>query len=360
MSRVAAIDCGTNSIRLLVADVEGSTLYELARQMEIVRLGAGVDRTGELAPEALARTFTALRDYAEQIERLGASRVRMVATSATRDARNRHELVAGVRAILGVDPEVISGDEEAALSFGGAIGDLVGRAGSLDAGSLAGSVEGTPTGAGAAGSDPVATPILLADIGGGSTELVLGDASGVRAARSVNVGCVRLAERHLHDDPPTGAQAAAIVADVHAALDIAARTVPLTEAATLVGVAGTVTTVAALAADLPEYDPARIHLSVTAAEQVAQVTDRLLRMTHDQRAALPVMHPGRVDVIAAGALVLRTLVERTGAAAVVASERDILDGISLALAAAPGAPATGPERAALPVTAGPSVAGPLV
>ncbi|KDA44434.1 Ppx/GppA phosphatase family protein [Frankia sp. BMG5.23] len=348
MSRVAAIDCGTNSIRLLVADVEGSTLHELTRQMEIVRLGAGVDRTGELAPEALARTFTALRDYAEQIERLGASRVRMVATSATRDARNRHELVAGVRAILGVDPEVISGNEEAALSFGGAIGDLVGRAGSFDAGSSAGSVEGAPTG-------PVATPILLADIGGGSTELVLGDVSGVRAARSVNVGCVRLAERHLHDDPPTGAQAAAIVADVHAALDLAARTVPLTEAATLVGVAGTVTTVAALAADLPEYDPTRIHLSVTTAEQVAQVTDRLLRMTHDQRAALPVMHPGRVDVIAAGALVLRTLVERTGAAAVVASERDILDGIALALAAAPGAPATGPGRAAPPVTAGPSV-----
>ncbi|ABD13270.1 Ppx/GppA phosphatase [Frankia casuarinae] len=353
MSRVAAIDCGTNSIRLLVADVEGSTLHELTRQMEIVRLGAGVDRTGELAPEALARTFTALRDYAEQIERLGASRVRMVATSATRDARNRHELVAGVRAILGVDPEVISGNEEAALSFGGAIGDLVGRAGSFDAGSFdasssAGSVEGAPTG-------PVATPILLADIGGGSTELVLGDVSGVRAARSVNVGCVRLAERHLHDDPPTGAQAAAIVADVHAALDLAARTVPLTEAATLVGVAGTVTTVAALAADLPEYDPTRIHLSVTTAEQVAQVTDRLLRMTHDQRAALPVMHPGRVDVIAAGALVLRTLVERTGAAAVVASERDILDGIALALAAAPGAPATGPGRAAPPVTAGPSV-----
>ncbi|EFC84840.1 Ppx/GppA phosphatase family protein [Parafrankia sp. EUN1f] len=309
MSRVAAIDCGTNSIRLLVAEVDeqsggaGGRLRELTRRMEIVRLGAGVDRTGELAPDALARTFAALRDYADEIDRLGATRVRMVATSATRDARNRAELVIGVRSILGVDPEVITGGEEAALSFTGAIGDL----------------------------DAVDTPILLADIGGGSTELVLGDASGVRESISVNVGCVRMAERHLHDDPPTPAQVAAIVADVNAAFDVAERVVPITSAATLVGVAGTVTTVAALAADLPAYDADRIHLMVTSAADVAAVTERLVAMTHAERAVLPVMHPGRVDVIAAGALVLRTLLERSGTSAVIASERDILDGIALSL-----------------------------
>ncbi|MBL7498577.1 Ppx/GppA phosphatase family protein [Frankia nepalensis] len=307
MSRVAAIDCGTNSIRLLVADVDvagdAPRLAELTRRMEIVRLGAGVDRTGELAPEALERTFAALRGYAAEIERLGAGRVRMVATSATRDARNRAELVEGVRAILGVDPEVISGDEEAALSYAGAAAELPGAA----------------------------KPILVADIGGGSTELVLGDASGVLAARSVNVGCVRMAERHFRTDPPEPAEAAAIVADVHAALDLAEQVVPLREAATLVGVAGTVTTVAALAAGLPEYDSDRIHLMTTSAGDVADVTGKLLAMTHAERAALPVMHPGRVDVIAAGALVLRTLVERVGLPTVVASERDILDGIAFSL-----------------------------
>lgn len=307
MSRVAAIDCGTNSIRLLVVDIDldsdGPHLVELTRRMEIVRLGAGVDRTGELAPEALERTFTALRSYAAAIDRLGATRIRMVATSATRDARNRDELVKGVRAILGVDPEVITGDEEAALSYAGAAAEL----------------------------PSAKTPILVADIGGGSTELVLGDASGVLAARSVNIGCVRMAERHLRSDPPGPDEAAAIVADVNAALDLAEQTVPLRDAATLVGVAGTVTTVAALAAGLPAYDSERIHLLATPAVDVADVTAKLLAMTHAERAALPVMHPGRVDVIAAGALVLRTLVERVGLPAVIASERDILDGIAFSL-----------------------------
>jgi exopolyphosphatase/guanosine-5'-triphosphate,3'-diphosphate pyrophosphatase len=212
-----------------------------------------------------------------------------------------------VRAILGVDPEVIGGDEEAALSFAGATADLRAHP----------------------------TPYLVADIGGGSTELVLGDARSIKAARSVNVGCVRLAERHLHDDPPTPAQLDAVARDAHAAFDEAERAVPLAAAATLVGVAGTVTTVAALAAGLPGYDPERIHLSVTSAAAVAEVTARLARMDHARRAALPVMHPGRVDVIVAGALVLRTLVERCGADAVVASEHDILDGAAFALAARP-------------------------
>jgi exopolyphosphatase / guanosine-5'-triphosphate,3'-diphosphate pyrophosphatase len=304
VTRVAAVDCGTNSVRLLVADVAGGTLVDLARRMEIVRLGQGVDRTGRFAAAALERTFAALRTYADEISRLGATEIRMVATSATRDAANRDELVAGVQAILGVDPEVASGDEEAALTFAGAVGGLLGRP----------------------------EPFLVADIGGGSTELVLGDAGGPRAACSVNVGCVRMAERHLHDDPPTAGQIDAVVADVTAAFDLAEQTVPLTSAATLVGVAGTVTTVAALAAGLPGYDPARIHGSTTSAAAVDEITAKLLAMTHDERAALPVMHPGRVDVIGAGALVLRTLVARTGAGAVVASEHDILDGIALSLA----------------------------
>jgi exopolyphosphatase/guanosine-5'-triphosphate,3'-diphosphate pyrophosphatase len=331
MTRVAAVDCGTNSIRLLIAETVDGTdpppaadrrqgdgqgrggparpgrsaprLRDLTRRMEIVRLGAGVDRTGELACDALERTFTALRDYAKDIDRLDVARVRMVATSATRDARNRDLLVAGVRSILGVDPEVITGEEEAALSYAGATREL----------------RGYPE------------PLLVADIGGGSTELIVGAADTVHAARSVNVGCVRLAERHLHDDPPTADQLAAVAADAHAAFDLAERTVPIRSAATLVGVAGTVTTVAALAAGLPGYDADRIHLSVTSAPDVAAVAGRLAAMSHAQRAALPVMHPGRVDVIVAGALVLRTLVERAGVSAVVASERDILDGIAFSL-----------------------------
>jgi len=357
VTRVAAVDCGTNSIRLLVADVTAGGLVELTRQMEIVRLGAGVDRTGAFAPDALRRTLAALRGYADQIERFGAERVRMVATSATRDAANRDELVQGVRAILGVDPEVITGDTEAALSFAGATAELAtaelavtpgtgpgdGRVGDRRVGGQA--VGGQAVGGQAVGGLGAArSPVLVADIGGGSTELVLGtlpaaaEAGAARpggtvtAARSVNVGCVRLAERHLHDDPPSAAQIGAVVADAHAAFDLAEQVVPLRSAASLVGVAGTVTTVAALAHDLPAYDAERIHLSVVSAEDVAAVTDRLIHMTHDERAALAVMHPGRVDVIASGALVLRTLVERCGVPEIIASERDILDGIAFSLA----------------------------
>lgn len=352
MTRVAAVDCGTNSIRLLVADVTAGGLVELTRQMEIVRLGAGVDRTGAFAPDALRRTLAALRGYADQIERFGAERVRMVATSATRDAANRDELVQGVRAILGVDPEVITGDTEAALSFAGATAELATAELAVTPGTGPGDrrvgdrrVGGQAVGGQAVGGLGAArSPVLVADIGGGSTELVLGtlpaaaEAGAARpggtvtAARSVNVGCVRLAERHLHDDPPSAAQIGAVVADAHAAFDLAEQVVPLRSAASLVGVAGTVTTVAALAHDLPAYDAERIHLSVVSAEDVAAVTHRLIHMTHDERAALAVMHPGRVDVIASGALVLRTLVERCGVPEIIASERDILDGIAFSLA----------------------------
>ena len=297
--RVGAVDCGTNSIRLLVADVEGSTKTDVHREMRVVRLGQGVDRTGELAPEAIERTRLALVDYAATCRELGVERVRMVATSASRDARNREDFRAMVLAVLGAEPEVISGDEEAALSFDGATRGL----------------------------DPADGPFLVMDIGGGSTELVLGTRS-VEAARSVDVGCVRLTERHLVDDPPTPEQVAAATADVDAALDLVRAVVPVERARTAVGLAGSVTTVAALALELGAYDAERIHLSRIPAADVAEVSSRLLSMPREQRAALPVMHPGRVDVIGAGALVLATLVDRLGLAEVLVSESDILDGIA--------------------------------
>ncbi|MFD7428294.1 exopolyphosphatase [Streptomyces sp. NPDC059818] len=313
MTRVAAIDCGTNSIRLLVADADPGTgeFAELDRRMEIVRLGQGVDRTGRLAPEALERTFAACRQYAAVIKEHGAERVHFVATSASRDAENRDDFVRGVLDILGVEPEVITGDQEAEFSFDGATKELTGR-------------------------DGLAKPYLVVDIGGGSTEFVLGD-DRVRAARSVDIGCVRMTERHLSRDgavvdPPTPDAADAIRADVAAALDLAGRSVPLTGAGTLVGLAGTVTTVAAIALGLEEYDSAAIHHSRVSLEQVREITGRLLSSTHAERAAIGAMHPGRVDVIASGALILLAVMERTGAHEVVVSEHDILDGIGWSIA----------------------------
>jgi exopolyphosphatase/guanosine-5'-triphosphate,3'-diphosphate pyrophosphatase len=302
VTRVAAIDCGTNSIRLLVADLDvtAGTLRDVDRRMEIVRLGQGVDRTGSLAPEAIERTLAACRRYAEVVRASGATTARFIATSASRDVDNRDALVDGVRAALGVEPEVVTGDEEAALSFAGAARELHGR---------------------------VDVPVLVVDIGGGSTELVLGDATA-RAARSVDVGSVRLTERHLADDPPTADQVAAARRDVGAALDLAAQSVPLGQARTLVGLAGSVTSVAAMALDLPGYDSARIHHARIPAVEVHEVARRLLTMTHDQRAALPFLHPGRVDVIGAGALVLSRLMERLPVEDVLVSEHDMLDGIA--------------------------------
>ncbi|MFJ2928309.1 exopolyphosphatase [Streptomyces massasporeus] len=321
MTRVAAVDCGTNSIRLLVADAAvsdsasgaGATgeLVDLDRRMTIVRLGQGVDRTGRLAPEALQRTFAACREYAAIIKEHGAERLRFVATSASRDAENRDEFVRGVLDILGVEPEVISGDQEAAFSFTGATKEL-------------------------SGGDHLPKPYLVVDIGGGSTEFVVGD-DRVRAARSVDVGCVRLTERHLVrdgvvSDPPSEEQIAAMRADIEAALDLAEQTVPLREARTLVGLAGSVTTVSAIAQELPEYDSEAIHHSRVSHEKVREITEWLLRSTHAERAAVPSMHPGRVDVIGAGALVLLSIMERIGAQEVVVSEHDILDGIAWSVA----------------------------
>ncbi|MGW0533571.1 Ppx/GppA phosphatase family protein [Streptomyces sp. NPDC003032] len=313
MTRVAAIDCGTNSIRLLVADADPATgeLVDLDRRMTIVRLGQDVDRTGRLAPEALERTFAACREYAEAIKAHGAERVRFVATSASRDAENRDEFVQGVLDILGVEPEVITGAQEAEFSFTGATKELTGR-------------------------DDLAKPYLVVDIGGGSTEFVVG-ADSVRAARSVDIGCVRMTERHLVRDgavadPPARERFAAVRADIEAALDLAERTVPLKEARTLVGLAGSVTTVAAIALGLDTYDWRAIHHSRISYEQVASITERLMTTTHAERAAIPVMHPGRVDVIASGALVLLAIMDRIDAREVVVSEHDILDGIGWSIA----------------------------
>jgi exopolyphosphatase/guanosine-5'-triphosphate,3'-diphosphate pyrophosphatase len=308
-NRVAAIDCGTNSIRLLVADLPppdsgaAAALTDVVRRMEIVRLGAGVDRTGRLAADAIERTRAALADYADQISALGVDRVRMVATSASRDAANAADFTTMVRATIGVDPEVVSGDEEARLSFDGA-------------------VRGLPS------SEPA--PYLVVDIGGGSTEFVTGTQT-VDHAISVDIGCVRMTERHLVTDPPTNAEIAAAERDITAAVRRALDVVPGRDAKTLVGLAGSVTTVAAIAMGLETYDPGRTHHARVSAADVARVTDDLLMATRAQRLATPVMHPGRADVIAAGALILRTVITESGATAVVASEHDILDGIAWSL-----------------------------
>jgi exopolyphosphatase/guanosine-5'-triphosphate,3'-diphosphate pyrophosphatase len=290
--RLAGIDCGTNSVRLLIADVADGALADVHRETRIVRLGQDVDRTGRLAPEALDRTRAALADYATTIRRHGAERLRLVATSAARDASNSADFLAMARAELEVEPDVITGAEEAELTFAGAVSVLGDEAGAL----------------------------LVADIGAGPLR-----------AHSMDVGSVRLTERHLRDDPPTAAQIEAAEADVHAAIAGARRDVPLDEAATFVGVAGTITTVAALALGLDEYDRNKVHGARITAAQVDQVADWLLAATRAERAARTVIEPGRVDVIGGGALVLRTVLHEVGADAVVASEHDILDGIVLSL-----------------------------
>jgi exopolyphosphatase/guanosine-5'-triphosphate,3'-diphosphate pyrophosphatase len=316
MTRVASIDCGTNSIRLLVADVpDGGPHTDLLRRMEVVRLGEGVDATGRLAPQAIERTRKVLAEYSGAARELGASRVRMVATSASRDAANRTDFEDMVRATLGQLPDVIPGREEAELSF-------LGATASLDAAARA------------HGAAPPRPPFLVVDIGGGSTEFVLGDAGGVRAACSVDIGCVRLTERHLSGDPPTPEQIGRAEHDIRAALTEVSTEVPVGEAGTLVGLAGSVTTVAALALGLPAYDADAIHGSRITRDDVRTVTADLLAATREHRAALAVMHPGRVDVIGAGALILREIMDAFDLTEVVVSEHDILDGIALRLARA--------------------------
>jgi exopolyphosphatase/guanosine-5'-triphosphate,3'-diphosphate pyrophosphatase len=319
--RVAAVDCGTNSLRLLIADLDTERIVatDIARQMKIVRLGEGVDRTGRLADAAIDRTIAALREYADLIRASAPEAVRMVATSATRDAANSAEFTRRVKEVLGVEPEVVSGDEEAELSFTGATREL------------SVSDEG---------------PFLVTDIGGGSTEFVDGGSH-----ISVNIGCVRITERRLHGDPPTAAEIAAATADIDAALDTAAAALaqqrfpgqpaptdlpadpdrppgPVTEAKTLVGLAGSVTTIAGIALGLDHYDSGRIHHSRVSAARAREIACQLLAQTRAERAAIGVMHPGRVDVIGAGGLILDRIMTRFGFAEVLVSEHDILDGIA--------------------------------
>ena len=313
MTRVGAIDCGTNSIRLLIADVDPDSgmLTDLVRRMEIVRLGHGVDKTGVIAADAMARTLAQAREYATQCSDLDVERVRFVATSASRDARNAQEFVVGVRhafAAFGVAPDVVTGHEEASLSFHGATGDLRAR--------------GIPG------------PYLMVDLGGGSTEFVRGT-DDVQQAQSVDVGCVRMTERHLRSDPPTSKEIAAAVVDVEAAIDQAAEVVGFKGISTLVGLAGSITTITAHALRLTRYEPEKIHLSQLPAAQIVDACTSLLSMTRAERAGLPFMHAGRVDVIGAGGLVWSTIVRRLQRDAaitqVVTSEHDILDGIALSI-----------------------------
>jgi exopolyphosphatase/guanosine-5'-triphosphate,3'-diphosphate pyrophosphatase len=300
--RVAAIDCGTNSIRLLIADVESNKLREVVRDMEIVRLGQGVDQTGEFHPDAITRTLAAVDKFAAEIVRRGVQKIRFCATSATRDATNRALFIDGVRERLGIEVEVITGAEEAELSFIGAIQEL----------------------------KPNSGPFLVVDIGGGSTEFVFGN-NKVESAKSVNIGCVRMSERHFANDPPTENQIELARADIQEAIALAGTEVPITQAKTLVAVAGTATTVAAAALNLDIYDRHSIHLSHISAAQVHEVSEMFKNMDRSQRMKLGYMHPGRVDVITAGSLVLSEVMKATGATEFTASETDILDGIALSI-----------------------------
>ena len=302
MSQVAVIDCGTNSIRLLVAEISGSTFKEVIRTMEIVRLGQGVDENKAFHPDAINRTLLAVKSFKEIIDKNKVDKIRFCATSATRDAMNRNLFIDGVRDILNVQVEVIPGEEEAALSFTGATYQL----------------------------DQGSGPFLVVDIGGGSTEFVYGDKK-VISAKSVNIGCVRMSERHLTNQPPTMDQIASAIVDIDIAITQAAVSVPINSAKSLIAVAGTATTVAAAALDLSKYDRDLIHLSKISADKVHKVAQMFQSMNKSEISALPYMHEGRVDVITAGSLVLSRVMAATGAAEFVASESDILDGMAFSL-----------------------------
>ncbi|GGF42153.1 hydrolase [Marmoricola endophyticus] len=307
--RVAAIDCGTNTIKLLVAeldpDAHGTPEVELVRDMRMVRLGEGVDRTGRIGDAALERVLAAVEEYAAIIAEhsVPPERVRFCATSAARDADNAEAFSDGVAQRLGVRPEVLAGEEEARLSYAGATRSL------------------------AAGLE---APYLVLDIGGGSTELILGTADGeVLEAHSLDIGSVRLTERHLAQDPPTEEQVEAAVADIDLALD-SCRVDP-GDAAAVIGVAGTITTTAAMVLDLDHYDRTILHHSVIGTAAVQGALSQLLTMSVEQRRELPFMHPGRADVISAGVLILDRVLRRSRVASLLVSEADILDGIAWSL-----------------------------
>lgn len=311
--RVAAVDCGTNSLRLLVADLVEGRAEEVVRELEVVRLGSGVDRTGLIASDAMARALRVSGRYAETCRRLGVERIRFVATSASRDAGNAGDFADGVTRAFGdydVVPEVVTGHEEAVLSFVGA------TAGIGDSGAL--------------------PPYLVVDLGGGSSEFVRGTDTADQVF-SVDVGSVRLTERHLRHDPPTPAELAAASGDIGVALDRVADQVDLRGIGSLIGLAGTVTTVVAVALGLEEYDRDRIHLCRLPAGPVLEACERIIAMPRPERERRQgVIHPGRIDVIAAGALLWHRIVQRVldagGLGEVVTSEHDILDGIAMSMA----------------------------
>ncbi|MGB7449324.1 MAG: Ppx/GppA phosphatase family protein [Ornithinimicrobium sp.] len=320
VQRVAAVDCGTNSIRLLVADVDPGAAHpvrDVARTMQIVRLGRGVDALGRFDSEALARTLEVAREYAGTCRDTGAESVRFIATSATRDAANAEEFtgaVAEIFADFGVSVEVISGQQEAALSFVGATAEL----GGADSGA----------------------PYLVVDIGGGSTEFVRGTRDAEQAM-SVDIGCVRMTERHLVSDPPSEEQVWAALADITSAIDRVGEQVDLTGVGTLIGLAGSVTTVTAATLGLSTYDPSRIHAADLAVEDVIDAATALVSADRSTRSRAGYMHPGRIDVIGAGALIWRTVVQRlvrdSCISRVRTSEHDILDGLVWSqVRAAPG------------------------
>ena len=296
---VAAIDCGTNTLKLFIGDPPEAVV----RESRMVRLGQGVDTTGELSAEALARAFAALDEYAALLAAHDVRRLRFCATSATRDARNGAVFADGVEARLGVRPEVLTGEEEARLAFDGAYRNL---------------------------AEPPSLPVLVVDIGGGSTELILGGPDGPGRAASMDIGSVRLHERHLHTDPPTEAEVAACVADIDKTLDECPVT--LADAATVVGVAGTITTLGAGVLDLPAYDRDAIDQTVVPVAAARAWIEDLVAMPLQRRLQLPYLHPGRADVIDAGVLILDRVLRRTRVESFVVSEADILDGIAWSIA----------------------------
>ena len=303
--KVAAIDCGTNSTRLLVAersaDPRGFTILD--RRMRITRLGQGVNATKLLAADAIDRTAAVLREYRAAMDDHGIAHVRVTATSAARDAANREDFFVAAKEIIGVEPELLSGDEEARLSFRGATAEL----------------------------DPDDGPFLVVDIGGGSTEFIVGT-DAPEAALSVDVGCVRITEQELHHDPPLAEELSIALSIIDAHLDDVDREVPgAGEARTFVGLAGTITTVAAVEIGLPEYDRDRIHhfeLTRAAAEDVFRT---LATENHDDRLANPGLEAARADVIVGGCCVLVSIFRHWGFESCLVSEADILDGLALSL-----------------------------
>lgn len=303
MTRLAAIDCGTNSIRLLVVEVEGDSLKELHRDMIIIRLGEGVDEHKRFSDAALIRLREACRVFQKVIKELNVSRTRFIATSASRDVSNRETFLEIIDTELSLSPDIISGDEEARLSFLGATGSFRHLPG----------------------------PYLVIDIGGGSTEFVIGNDS-VESARSVNIGCVRMSERHNFSDPPTKSELDTATKDIDSAIEEALKVVDVRKAKTIIGLAGSITTVAAEALQLSRYEREKINGSQFSLDQIESAASSLIHMKQSERAALGFMHPGRVDVIGAGALVLWRSLEKIALIhpnmpLLTVSEHDILDGI---------------------------------